>query len=147
MDKVNPAELSDVQLIALGTSIKSERLDALKNALGDGHSSQVDFTVRVFGGVQKGNSTPGGSYEIIPTVSFASLNLFCQVLAIIGIGKDRLRRALEEIEPANLYSNDVLQKVFADVAAEKAAKLPKGKGFSSGKRGSVTSQINVEKLA
>ncbi|WP_010581586.1 hypothetical protein [Schlesneria paludicola] len=149
MDKINPTEnvLTDLELMAIAGVVKETQLGQLKGAMKEGASGMVDFKVHIRGNVQKGMGSAGGPTSYPATVSLVSLPIFCAVLACLGVGKDRLRRALEEIDPSKVQVNASLSEVFDKVAAEKAAKLPPVKGWASGRAGSVTSQLSAEKIA
>ena len=149
MNKGNPEEqpLSELELIALAGVVKDKQLSELKSHLADGSTGAVDFKVHIVGNVVKGIGTPGGKTEHAATVSLVSLAVFCAVLQCVGVGKARLRRALEEIEPAKVQVNPELSAVFDEVAAEKAAKLPPVTGWSNGRAGAVQTNVSAERIA
>ena len=143
---MNKSDLSAVEKIAIAGCVKDTEIDGLKASLPDGFSDSVSFDVHFEGNVQKGLGTPSATAEVSATVSLVSLPIFCEVLRNCGIGESRLRRALNEIDPAKVSVNDKLSNVFAKIAREKASKLPNVTRVIPGKRGSVQSQVTAKKI-
>ena len=145
VSNVEMSELTDLERIAIAGVVKDTQLTSLKSAMKEGTSGHVDFTVHIVGDVQKGIGSPGGATVSKAQVHLATLPIFCAVLKILGVGKDRLRRALEEIEPSKVSISPDLNSVFDEVALQKAAKLPDVKGWANGRAGAVHSQVTAEK--
>ena len=93
----NPAELSNLEVIALANAVPTKRLTAAKHEMSDNSSGTVDLTVRIRAHVAKGASTPDATVEVLPTVNLATLAVFTNVLSALGIGEKRLAAALANI--------------------------------------------------
>jgi hypothetical protein len=136
--------LTAVQIVALATAIKEKQAGVNKGLLAEGFSENVNFKVRITGNVQKGQSTPGGTYEAPQTVSLSGLTAVCRALRFLGIGPVRLRKALESINPDDLQVDEELTNVFDSVAQAKSASLPTIKGTSAGQPAKVQTTIKAE---
>jgi hypothetical protein len=136
--------LSPIQVVALAGAVKDAEHKANKALLTEGTNEKVDFTVRIVGHVQKTFGLPGGPYECPASVSFSTVPAFCRALRFLGIGPDRLERALESIDPETVEPDPKLAAVFESVAKSKAAAMPTVKGVSSGTPPKVTSSLSVE---
>ena len=139
-------ELSSVQLIALATAIKDKEFNDARADIAEGSTHQVDFSVRVTGGIVRATGTPGGPYSTPATVQLATLPVFCAVLAQLGVGPGRLRNALNALDPSAVQVDSKRSAVFDEVAQAKAKLLPPVKGFSAGKSGVLKSTIALELL-
>lgn len=142
-DKPN---LSNLQFVALATAVKDKEFNEARTSVKEGSTHEVDFTVRLTGCIQRLTGTPGGPYSTPASVQLSTLPVFCAVLAKCGIGPDRLRKALESIDPPSVQVDAKRSKVFDEVAQAKAKILPSVKGFSQGKSGVLQTTIAVELL-
>ena len=140
------SKLSNLQLVALATAIKNAAFNVARGEIAEGSSHDVDFRVRVTGCVQRSTGTPGGPYSTPASVQLSTLPVFCAVLAKCGIGVDRLRKALESIDPSAVQVDAKRSNVFDEVAQAKAKLLPPVSGFYAGKSGVLQTTIAVELL-
>ena len=136
--------LSPIQVVALAGAVKDVEKASNKGLLPQGTNEKVDFTVRIVGHVQKTFGLPGGPYECTASVSLSTLPAFCRALRVLGIGPDRLERALESIDPETIEPDVKLATVFESIEKAKAAAMPTVKGVSSGTPPKVTSSLSVE---
>jgi hypothetical protein len=125
--------LSPLEKIALVTAIKDAEIKPLKEGLKEGFTGDVDFRIRIKGRLQKGFDAAATS------TPFGSDGALCTILKLLGIGPTKLRNALQNL-PAEFTEDPKLAAVLAEARKAHAEAHPKNK------RGSVTSQLSVERL-
>ncbi len=151
------SDLTNLQLVAIGGAIKDKELTAAKQGLKVG-SENVDVTVRIVAAITKDAGSFGTCGDGPAAVALLGPGAVTMLLKQLGIGPQRLEEALRELcqetlkahkcsqlTDAEFGSVETLTKVFATVAAEVAAKLPKVRWSSPGKSGAtrVTATVTV----
>ncbi|MBS0205688.1 MAG: hypothetical protein JSS49_22530 [Planctomycetes bacterium] len=133
-----------LQLVAIAGVCKDAALKTAKGSLAENSTGTVDFTVRIHGTVQKAPGTPASSAEESPVVDFTAISAVCAALRHLGIGMKRLKSALEALPDLNtLQPDQELEAIFQEVAAARAAKLPKVTTTIAAKAGAVTTQVSA----
>jgi hypothetical protein len=141
-------DLKPEEIIAIGNVFKDKAIGEAKAKLPEGAVCPVNFKVHVQGTVTKGHGTPEVTTTIEPKVALESFNVFCFLLKELGIGAERLKRALDQVpNPAKLETDSEFFDLFSDAAASLRKKLPKERITSNGKSGSVTMVGSATKVA
>lgn len=152
-------ELTAVERVAVNSAVSGKVLNIARGELVEGESHTLDFAVRIFGTISRGHGTPGGSSEVPADVNLKGHAVALELLQRLGIGPKRLRTALEEmvgdavdagvqsIGEHTAEQQPKLAAVFGEVAAAAAEQLPKATRTTNGRAGSITSSLDVEKVA
>lgn len=151
-------ELTANERLALGIAVKSELVGELKRCMKDGDSAEVSFIVRISGRLAKSFGTPPGTSEGPADVALHGSRFLAAVFKHLGVTPEQLTEAAQAVVNAvvmpdlvaitdDLFlESDVFSGVRDFVTNEVQAKLPKKKVESGGKAGSVTAQLQVEKI-
>ncbi len=140
-------ELKPEEIIALGSVFKGKAIGEAKGKLPEGAVCPVNFKVHVQGRVTKGHGTPEVTTTRDATVTLESFNVFCFLLRELGVGAERLKRALAAVpNPTKLDADGEFFDLFSDAAVALGKKLPKERVTTNGKSGSVTMIGSASKL-
>ena len=137
-------ELSAAEKVAIEGAVSGKDLLIAKDALADGETLAVDFTIRISGNIQKGFGTPSAESERPAQVSLCSMTVFCALLRELGIGPKRLKDALHNLPAtSDLQVDEQLTNVFDVVARKLSNALPPVKVTTPGRRGAVKASVSV----
>lgn len=138
-------ELSPAEQVALAGVVKDKALTDAKRCLQEGSATQVDFTVRIQGSVQKGVGTPAAEFEKEPAVSLRAPAVFFSALRSLGIGATRFQRALQGVQ-ADAPDDAEFNSVVTAEEQRRAQAMPKVTGKTPAKAGAVQSQVTATRV-
>ena len=140
-------DFSAAEMVAIEGAVSGKDLLIAKDALADGETRAVNFTIRITGNIQKGFGTPSATSERPAEVSLCGMTVFCALLRELGIGPKRLKDALYNLPATSeLEVDEQLTNVFDVVARKLADALPPVTVTTPGRRGAVKASVSVTRL-
>ena len=130
-----PAELSDVEVVALSKAMGESRVKSAREKIANDQTHKLDFTVRITGTLTRGVKIADSTKLVVTTLELDWGAVMAAALKKLGV-----KRA--DFEAAHLAAENAAVKALAKKqAAEKPSKVP-----VKGRDGDINVAVDVKKV-